>query len=101
MTTQERLAGWEGEVVVTQADRVALEQIDDALGFLMDDERVIVVQAFARHRLATIEECAKAIAGLPTGRTEDIMEGQEQAYRVVEALAAGGTPPPPPAVVGE
>lgn len=37
-------------VEVTQADRDALEAIDDALGFLMDNERGIVLAALARHR---------------------------------------------------
>lgn len=38
------------EVTVTQADREALGAIDDALGFLMDNEREIVLAALARHR---------------------------------------------------
>lgn len=38
------------EVKVSQADRVALGAIDDALGFLMDNEREIVLAALARHR---------------------------------------------------
>ena len=38
------------EAGVTQADRDALEAIDDALGFLMDNEREIVLAALARHR---------------------------------------------------
>ena len=35
---------------VNDDDRRALEAIDDALGFLMDDEREIVLSAFAAHR---------------------------------------------------
>lgn len=38
------------EVKVSQADREALGAIDDALGFLMDNEREIVLAALARHR---------------------------------------------------
>jgi hypothetical protein len=37
-------------------------------------------------RAAGINEALSAIAGLPTGKTEDVMEGQEQAYRAVSAL---------------
>ena len=46
------------EVTITQADRDALERIDDALGFLMDDEREIVLHAFARHRTLTPAQAA-------------------------------------------
>lgn len=48
-----------------------------------------LVQAFAAHRLETIEECERAIAALPTGQNEGVLEGQEQAYRAVEALKGG------------
>jgi len=41
-------------VEVTQEDRDALERIDDALGFLMEDERELVLQAFAAHRIAAL-----------------------------------------------
>lgn len=46
---------------VTEADRQALEQIDDALGFLMDGEREIVLQAFARHRITAAVEARKEL----------------------------------------
>lgn len=44
------------KIEVTQADRDALEGLDDALGFLMDDERAIVLDALAKHRLAASAE---------------------------------------------
>jgi hypothetical protein len=34
----------------------------------------------------TGEDALQVIADLPTGKNEDVMEGQEQAYRAVEAL---------------
>lgn len=37
--------------------------------------------------LAEREACLQAIADLPTGRAEEVMEGQEQAYRAIEARA--------------
>lgn len=40
-------------ITPTQADRDALEALDDALGFLTDVERPIVLQAFAKRRLAS------------------------------------------------
>lgn len=43
----------------TAADREALERIDDALGFLLDNEREIVLQAFARHAQQAREQAAK------------------------------------------
>lgn len=39
---------------ITQADREALAAIDDALGFLTDPEREVVLQSFARHRAAAV-----------------------------------------------
>ena len=33
-----------------------------------------------------VRDALQRIADLPTGRSEDVMEGQEQAYRSVEAL---------------
>ena len=33
-------------------------------------------------------DALQAIADLPAGKTEDVMKGQEQAYRAVEALFA-------------
>jgi len=60
------------DAIVTDADREALEAIDDALGFLMDNERAIVLQAFARQReqaerglreaLRPFAECAEQIS---------------------------------------
>lgn len=35
------------------------------------------------------DRALQAIADLPTGRTEDVMEGQEQAYRTIEAIRRG------------
>lgn len=51
----------ERDAIVTDADREALEAIDDALGFLMDNELAIVLQAFARHRAAhsPVDEVAR------------------------------------------
>ena len=40
----------------TQADREALAAIDDALGFLTDPEREVVLQSSARHRAAAVAE---------------------------------------------
>lgn len=49
------------DAIVTQRDREVLEAIDDALGFLMDDERAILLDALATYRAeieaATIERC--------------------------------------------
>ena len=59
-------------VEITQADRDALEAIDDALGFLMDNERAIVLDAFARHRLAAQSQPAATVQEV--GR--DVMIGQ-------------------------
>lgn len=49
---------------VTAEDRAALEAIDDALGFLMDNERAIVLDAFARHRLSSTAALEAEIASL-------------------------------------
>lgn len=47
----------------------------------------------ARHRrearAEALGEALMAIANLPTGKTEDVMEGHEQAYRAIEALRSG------------
>ena len=47
------------DAIVTQRDREVLESIDDALGFLMDGERSILLDAIATYRAeieaATIE----------------------------------------------
>ncbi|HWD14292.1 MAG TPA: hypothetical protein VG519_13160 [Pseudochrobactrum sp.] len=42
-------------------------------------------------RRQALEDALHAISDLPTGKTEDIMEGQEQAYRVVEGLLKSET----------
>lgn len=51
------------DAIVSQRDREVLEAIDDALGFLMDDERAILLDAIATYRAeieaATIERCAE------------------------------------------
>lgn len=39
---------------------------------------------------SAITQCLRAIADLPTGRTEEVMEGHEDAYRAIEALSASG-----------
>ena len=51
---------------VTKEDREALERIDDALGFLMDNEREQVLNAFARHREASTEALQTEVAALRT-----------------------------------
>ena len=43
-------------------------------------------------RAAGIREALQAIADLPTGRSEDVMEGQEQSYRAVEARLDASAP---------
>lgn len=57
MTTQPKQ-----NAIVSQRDREVLEAIDDALGFLMDDEHAILLDALATYRAeieaATIERCA-------------------------------------------
>ena len=40
------------QVEITDVDREMLEAMDDALGFLMDNERAIVLEALAAHRQA-------------------------------------------------
>ena len=49
---------------VTAEDRAALEAIDDALGFLMDNERAIVLDAFRAHRLSSTAALEAEIASL-------------------------------------
>jgi hypothetical protein len=41
---------------------------------------------YERGLAAGIRDALTAIGDLPTGRSEDVMEGQEQAYRAVEVL---------------
>jgi hypothetical protein len=48
--------------------------------------------AYNAGRAAGIREALQAIAELPTGRNEDVMEGQEQSYRAVEALLDAPAP---------
>ena len=59
---------------VTQADRLALDAMGDALGFLMDNERAIVLGALARHR-------AQALA---QGRLDGVEAGLEAAAKEAE-----------------
>jgi len=58
--------------IVSQRDREVLEAIDDALVFLMDDERAILLDAFATYRAeieaATIERC---VGVADSNRTDD------------------------------
>ena len=110
--TQERLAGWEGEVVVTQADRdAALEAYYSCYGSTPNElwmNALIAgkhdddpqVQLLARHRLATIEECAKVAAEwsshLHSERwSPEAHDASEFIATAIRSLA------PPPAVVGE
>ena len=89
---------------VIQADRDALAQIDDALGFLMDNEREIVLHAFARHRLTFsrgVDERAQIIAWLrdDAGKTRDdlrrlpaarkLTRGQTAEWEALIAMKAG------------
>lgn len=64
------------EAIVTQRDREVLEAIDDALGFLMDDEHAILLDALATYRAeieaATIERCA----GVTKRKSFPILGGQ-------------------------
>lgn len=50
-------------VEVTQAEIDAVDEMDDALGFLTEVERPILARAFARHaeqaRIAERERCAR------------------------------------------
>lgn len=62
-------------VEVTQEDRDALERIDDALGFLMEDERELVLQAFAAHRI-------QALSARPV--QADLVEALESAIASIE-----------------
>lgn len=59
----------------------------------VDGEIHPLVFAFARHRhearAEALGEALTTIALLPTGKTEDVMEGHEQAYRAIEALRSG------------
>lgn len=75
----------------TKADRAALEAIDDALGFLMDDERAIVLQAFARHREQAergLREALEAIKSRrsPTFGPGNAMSGYEASLIARKAL---------------
>ena len=45
--------------MVNDADREAAEALDDALGFLMDNEREIVLDTLAAHRIAAMIEGAR------------------------------------------
>jgi hypothetical protein len=81
---------------ITQSDREALERLDDALGFLTHDEREIVLEAFAAHRIAAIEDAAKvadraaaeararvAVPGDPYDGAEDAAEDIATAIRAL------------------
>lgn len=65
---------------VTQSDRDALEALDDAVGFLTEIERPIVLQAFARHRQAP---------SLPgdVGHLKAVLDAAVEAAKVVEVCA--------------
>lgn len=72
----------------TKADREALEAIDDALGFLMDDGRAIVLQAFARHREQAergLREALEAIAdGKAPGRYLTLVQARSIARKALD-----------------
>ncbi len=97
--TQERLAGWEGEVVQTDRDAAAawmrgLEDFQEIGAGSYGD----LVQAFARHRLAAIEECAIAARNRMVAQEWPPTDGDQQIDEVLEAIRSLA---PPPAVVGE
>lgn len=79
-------------VAITQADREAADALDDALGFLTDIERPIILQAFARHRLAAAEQAreeALAIVSKWQGSDHMQLQGGEmtaQERRTVKAV---------------
>jgi hypothetical protein len=60
-------------VTVTQQDRDALNALDDALGFLMDDERGIVLEALARHREQARADAWRPIETAPKDGTEIVL----------------------------
>jgi len=64
------VAGGDAIVAVTAADREAMERLDDALGFLMDDERAIVLQALADHRATHAGDVERLREALETIRKE-------------------------------
>lgn len=65
--------------------RAAIRLLADAIRAGEQDEHP-TVQAFALHARQAREQALEAIANLPTPNNLDIMEGHEQAYRVVESL---------------
>lgn len=79
------------EITITAADREWATAIRAALirgsdgmpSYPVDIIPPIVAQI--RHQART--EALQAIANLPTGRTEEVMEGHEDAYRAVERLS--------------
>lgn len=57
-----------------------------------------LVQAFARHRLATIEDCAKVCDG---NRTDDDSMWDRASAECASLIRQLSAPPPPPVDVGE
>lgn len=71
-------------VEVTQADRDALERIDDALGFLMDNERQIVLEAFVTHREAGHRAGLEEAAGI--ARKYDFPQNDDSARNMAAII---------------
>lgn len=98
MNPQERLAGWEGEVVVTQADidmtSTICNPIDNPYMFR------ILSKKFAKHRLAAIEEAAK-VADEQYADSGWHPAARNAGIGIAEAIRSLSAPPPPPVAVEE
>lgn len=69
-------------------DRLTELSCDDNAhwGAIIDALRAIPAIDPAAIREAALKDALKAIADLPHGKNEDVMEGDERSYRAIEAL---------------
>lgn len=102
---QERLAGWEGEVAQADLDMASTicNPVDTPHFYR------VLCKKLSRHRIATIEECAKACEQqakdflspeYATGQPLSSFSERFACGQCAEAICSLA-PPPPPAVVGE
>jgi hypothetical protein len=74
-------------VVEWQQIKAAMREADAEITRLREELAAMTAERDAAYAKG-LEDALSAIADLPTGRTEDVMEGQEQAYRAVQACRA-------------
>lgn len=73
-------------MTVTDEDRIALEALDDALGFLTDNERPIVLDYLVRHRQAAYVAGLERAAVIADGFDAPHVAGVAQ--RIATAIRA-------------